>query len=650
MMDSYEELKNDVLTTFEETRTTLAGYLPQAYQPDLEHCEERLRAARFLVITCGEFRRGKSSLLNALTERRGLFPVDLDITTTAVTLLAWDFETRAVVHYLSDGETAKDPHEVQPESLYEFLTEQANADNRQRVSRAEITAPIDALKAGLVLADTPGVGSLNPAHAAATTALLRQADAVIFVASATEPLGTIELDFLAEATRQCPVLVTAITMIDKVVDSSPVLAAARERIAKVVDLPEEELVVIGVSALRKWTALEEQDPELLQRSGFPDLEEVVWGRLADACGVRQLEQALDAMDEAVELAAVPLSNELVALTDDEARQRVEGEARAAQTELKRLRAGSHEWRRNLQADLEHAARPARQRLSQDFDAIRDEFKRSLLSEDVLTNADQILSRMAAQLVDAAADAFEELGRGVQEVAQRYGELTSVELVFPDVAAAYAEGHDDSPREIALDPVRDVGQSRFTRFRLAAAGRSLGAATGTGAGLGLAAVSGVAWGAAGSLAAGGSVVLAPILAAVSAVAWPLALVAVPVGAVIGWWAGAREARRQGDERRRQQYVGALRDQGLPMIESARNQAGRDLDYVLRDCSYELVETLDRHITTQIQSVEESLARLGELARTTERQRQTRVGELTRLQNEFADLQANIDGLRCRVHER
>ncbi len=64
-----------------------------------------------------------------------------------------------------------------------------------------------------------------------TDAEVRFADALLFVASATELLSKHELEFLQQALQDCAIVVTAVTMIDKVVDAALVIAEDRERIS-----------------------------------------------------------------------------------------------------------------------------------------------------------------------------------------------------------------------------------------------------------------------------------------------------------------------------------------------------------------------------------------------------------------------------------
>ena len=59
----------------------------------------------------------------------------------------------------------------------------------------EIELPLESLKSGLVIVDTPGVGGLDPRHATLTNFFLPRANATLFITDVNEPLSTTELDF-----------------------------------------------------------------------------------------------------------------------------------------------------------------------------------------------------------------------------------------------------------------------------------------------------------------------------------------------------------------------------------------------------------------------------------------------------------------------
>lgn len=83
--------------------------------------------------------------------------------TSVVTILRWGPKISARVIY-RDGHSEP----ISLDSLTQFVTERANPGNRLGVSRVEIAFPSDFLQRGIVLVDTPGVGSIQEAKTRAT--------------------------------------------------------------------------------------------------------------------------------------------------------------------------------------------------------------------------------------------------------------------------------------------------------------------------------------------------------------------------------------------------------------------------------------------------------------------------------------------------
>ena len=154
----------------------------------------RAREGRFVIQLIGCFSSGKSTLLNALLGEPVL-PVKVNPCTAIPTELVWSAAPSVDVH-THDGA-------VRRLSVDEFLREfqlrtadltRAGAEAEDRfgdVDKARVRWPLPILRDGAVLVDTPGLDD-DPARTARTLASLPDADAVIFVLSATRFLTDLE--------------------------------------------------------------------------------------------------------------------------------------------------------------------------------------------------------------------------------------------------------------------------------------------------------------------------------------------------------------------------------------------------------------------------------------------------------------------------
>ncbi|MHB1709847.1 MAG: dynamin family protein [Acidimicrobiales bacterium] len=175
------------------------------YQPVLaaraDRLADRLASQRFHIAVLGEFKRGKSTLVNALIGRPVLPSGVVPLTTVATE-----------VHFGSSGTTVvfNDGRQVaiSPGTIGDFVTELGNPSNRLGVSHVEVgVEPVFGVP-GLVLVDTPGVASVNEQNTVAAHDALLESDGAVVVLSADSPLSESEQTLLAElGQRQAKVFV-----------------------------------------------------------------------------------------------------------------------------------------------------------------------------------------------------------------------------------------------------------------------------------------------------------------------------------------------------------------------------------------------------------------------------------------------------------
>ena len=151
----------------------------------------KLAEDRFTLAVVGQFKRGKSSLMNAIIGRE-LLPVGVLPLTSAVTILKFGPVERLVVQ----REGMQFPEVFPVGDLADFVTECGNPSNRKRVKTATIETPLPFLRRGLEFVDTPGVGSSIEANTATTHAFLPGCDAALFVTSIDAPINSVEVEFL----------------------------------------------------------------------------------------------------------------------------------------------------------------------------------------------------------------------------------------------------------------------------------------------------------------------------------------------------------------------------------------------------------------------------------------------------------------------
>ncbi|MBE2201324.1 MAG: dynamin family protein [Anaerolinea sp.] len=161
----------------------------------LNALQGRLTTGRFHLAVLGQFKRGKSTLLNAFLGEP-LLPTGI-VPVTAIPSLIVYGPTRQARIFFHEGA----PKSVDLDQLAAYITEAANPHNQLGVARVEVQHPAPLLARGVALIDTPGIGSTLTHNTETTLDFLTEVDAALFLVSADPPLTAVELDFL-QAVRQ----------------------------------------------------------------------------------------------------------------------------------------------------------------------------------------------------------------------------------------------------------------------------------------------------------------------------------------------------------------------------------------------------------------------------------------------------------------
>ncbi len=266
-------------------------------RPDLDgrlhQAKARLLADHVRVLVVGEFKKGKSMLVNGLVGAP-VCPV-LDDLSTAVPTVVRQADNPSVT-LVRSIEDRTERTTVPVDDLARYATEVGNPGNRERLSQIEVGLPRAVLAGGLVLVDTPGVGGLNSVRAAATMATLPAADAVLLVSDASQEYTAPELDFLRQAIGVCPNVACVLTKTDLYPEWRRITELDRGHLERAGIHAE----LFPVSSTVRWRALLSGDAELSAESGYPPL-------------VRYLRQGV--LGRADELARRSTGHDVLAVTD-----------------------------------------------------------------------------------------------------------------------------------------------------------------------------------------------------------------------------------------------------------------------------------------------------------------------------------------------
>jgi GTPase SAR1 family protein len=240
----------------------------------LDLLRQRLETERFQLAVLGQFKRGKSTLLNAL--------IGISVLPTAVvplTAIPTFVEAGAVpcvrsifVSGAREEFSAEQPEQL-ADPLAQLVTEEANPNNRLGLARVEVSLPVPLLESGVVLIDTPGVGSTFTHNTERAEAVLPDCDAALFVVSPDPPITDVEINYLARIQATVARLIIVLNKIDSVEpqDLTKTVAFLRQVLVEkaAVDRTAPLFLVSARTALRAKLG---GDKTALSSSGLPELD------------------------------------------------------------------------------------------------------------------------------------------------------------------------------------------------------------------------------------------------------------------------------------------------------------------------------------------------------------------------------------------
>ncbi len=285
MLDEYKELRQRLSSVLSRLGLFAASRDDIKAAEAVEGIAQKLDQNRFYLVVLGEFKRGKTTFINALLGKR-LLPTGVVPLTSIVTMMKYGPEERAEVHF-ADGSS----RDISLDELDAYVTERGNPNNEKAVRQVEITYPSQYLRDGVYLVDTPGVGSVFSNNTDMTYGFIPKADAALFLIAADPPIGQSEVEFLKDVRQSIRKIFFVQNKVDRLDQEE-----RKESMEFSKAVLEDRLGIHGVEIhpLSAKLALEGKelgDQEKLSRSFLPRLEEVLGKFLMEEKGREVLRSA-----------------------------------------------------------------------------------------------------------------------------------------------------------------------------------------------------------------------------------------------------------------------------------------------------------------------------------------------------------------------
>jgi hypothetical protein len=573
----------------------LAGYVQSKGKSDLQaelaEVNRTLSSKDAFVVVCGEFKMGKSSLVNAFLEQDKLCPVDSDIATCVVSIIRYGTTPKVIRHYGDPtGGGRKEEVPVGDIKKYCVGTEEAI----QKTYLLEIELPNPRLKEGLVLMDTPGVGGMDPRHGLLTAYFMPKADVCFYVFDG-QPLTTDQISFIqGKILPRCRHLIFVLNGKDRFGTEEKVGAKvnqARGEISQSLGLPADRLRVVAVSALSKLQYLASGDAGDLEASNFCALENELPIALTERERDLQL-FSLDRLTRMVERLRGPLlaQSERVRQNSGTELQQFKERCEARRQQMDDLLSPSAEWRAGSTKIIQDSIGKARTQLRKEVLHMQSSLSEYAEDERLSKNVELLVRQLERDIQELVLKVDDIVDSGFEKAAKAIKKSIHIDLEL-----LWDEGEAPS-FDVSLDRSRlsrELGQDKLSKAWMYSRGSVMGAGIG-----------GALFGTIGAIV--GSSFLGPL------------------GLIVGVGLAVKEVRAS----LQRSTVAAIREKFTPLLQ----QMGIDLEEYVSNRIKQKQETLQAAITAESKNAQAAYKETLDAFRTADR----------RSRDESAAVQNSVEG--------
>jgi hypothetical protein len=427
-----EELGRGLAIAHSQGRDDLAARLESAHAA--------LVARDHSVVVTGEFKQGKSSLVNALVKSE-VCAVDDDVVTAVPTIVCFGERPEALVHHAAVPDPAgggdrpvrwivPPARPIPLDQVGRYVRgEVGTGDDGEpgpETRSVEVRLDRRVLRAGLSFVDCPGVGGLESAEGTVTLGALGLAEALLFVTDAAQELTRPELTFIQAALQRGPRVACVVTKIDLYAEWRRIVELDQAHLARAgLDVP-----VIPVSSFLRLRAAASDDAAMNDESRFPGLFDFLQAEVVAGADAARIERAADEVVFATRQLrrGLEAESDVMARPEDGA-QVVQRLAQAAAA-TDALRAGGASWQRVLSDGIQDLVDDVRHDL-------RDRLRTVLQSgEQVIDRSDpkdswaEFETWVRRQVVGAAVATYDHLISRATELTERVGRQFSQDAHTP----------------------------------------------------------------------------------------------------------------------------------------------------------------------------------------------------------------------------
>lgn len=296
----YVDCQSDIVSAVGYDEAAKGSELPSQ---QLKEEQERLKIENLCVLVMGKFSSGKSAFLNALFGQQFLGTSAVPKTAVIGEISYSDKEDITLYPKKGKWKGGDRPFKIKKEDLdkYTSIDHTSKEETETPFDKVVIHYPLSICKNGIMLVDSPGLDDPT-CNDRITKEYLPKADTIIYCMAASQAYSALDADIINNLrTSGYTSIIFVITYWDTIKKNDELLGTNEaETLSKhLIDAlsPLTELKSEGIFFVSSIDALigkRNNKPELLESSGFPELETKVEKILVDQKGRMKLIRALAA--------------------------------------------------------------------------------------------------------------------------------------------------------------------------------------------------------------------------------------------------------------------------------------------------------------------------------------------------------------------
>jgi ribosome biogenesis GTPase A len=196
--EAFKEKQDTLINLIERLSSVISSLNMSNEEKSLKYLQNVVNSDRFKILVLGEFKRGKSTFINALLGEK-ILPAYSRRCTAIINEVKWGESKRALLYPLKNGDENTfnlEPREIKVDEIEDYVVIKNTSDTPDNsYDKVELFWPLELCRNGVEIIDSPGLNE-HDIRQQITINYLSTVDAVLFVLSCEQLASKSEIDVI----------------------------------------------------------------------------------------------------------------------------------------------------------------------------------------------------------------------------------------------------------------------------------------------------------------------------------------------------------------------------------------------------------------------------------------------------------------------